>query len=151
MQNKLSQYLLIFAYRGNSFLDRANNEFFRPRGLYCLVMTWNPDSSETEESLDITSTVSSRLAHSDSGKVDKVVNNLRRSDGKTSELAIPKAAPLIFPALDDLAEQTGEEAVKKQNKLRKSANFAGDYFDRRARAKYVCYPLIFYFLSCCND
>ncbi|KAK8902849.1 hypothetical protein QC760_008351 [Botrytis cinerea] len=29
--------------RTNSFLDAMNNQFFRPRGLYALVLTWNPD------------------------------------------------------------------------------------------------------------
>ncbi|CAI4212364.1 unnamed protein product [Parascedosporium putredinis] len=31
-------------FRSNTFLDRANAGFFRPRGLICLVVTYRPDA-----------------------------------------------------------------------------------------------------------
>lgn len=100
-------------------------------------MTWNPDSDETEERLDINNTITTSLAATNASKISKASHRMRRSDGKTSEHAIPQAAPLIFPGLDELADQSGEEAAKKQNKVKKSAAFAADYFDKRASAKYA--------------
>lgn len=76
-------------------------------------MTWNPEHISTEETLDINSTVSSSIVHQNSGKINKIIHTLRRSDGKTTNHEIPQAAPLIFPELDRLAEQSGDEAVKK--------------------------------------
>ena len=63
---------------------------------------------------------------------------MRLSSGKTyGDLELPEAAPLIFPALDQLAASTTEEGVKKQNKMKSSQKFVADYFDRRAQAKYA--------------
>ncbi|KAK4696315.1 hypothetical protein P7C71_g1578, partial [Lecanoromycetidae sp. Uapishka_2] len=128
--------------RTNTFLDKINDEFFRPRGLYCLVMTWDPDSAVTHSSIDVTSTITASLNHS--GGMDKIKNNLRSSSGTTyGEVDFPQAAPLIFPALDNLAGQTGEEAIRKRDKIKKKANFVDEYYDRRAQAKYnVVYLMI---------
>ena len=100
-------------------------------------MTWEPDTYAYEEKFDIDSTITSSLVHSDSGKTNKVAHNLRRSDGTFTDQAIPDTAPLIFPELDELADQTGDEAVRKQNMLKRSKSFAANYFDKRASAKHV--------------
>jgi hypothetical protein len=74
--------------------------------------------------------------------------------GKTHGVAFTETAPLIFPALDTLAGNNSQEAKTKKEKLKHAANFTGEYFDRRAQAKYVCglhsFPLpsvhpLFYF------
>ena len=128
---------LILAVRSNTFLDRMNNEFFKPRGLYCLVMTYKPDSSETHASMDITQAVSSTESPASSG-MKQTFKNMRLSAGKTyGELEMPEAAPLIFPALDQVAASTSEEDVKKQNKMKSSQKFVAGYLDRRAQAKYA--------------
>ena len=63
------------------------------------------------------------------------------SSGKTyADMEFPEVAPLIYPALDNLAEQQGEEAVRKRDKLKKKAKFVDDYWDRRAQARYVSVP-----------
>lgn len=68
----------------------------------------------------------------------KVKHAMQSSNGKTyGELEFPEVAPLTFPALDDLAGQTGEEAQRKRDKIKKAKGFADDYMDRRAVAKYV--------------
>jgi hypothetical protein len=140
--NIVSSSLLTVMSRTNSFLNQINNEFFRPRGLYCLIMTWNPESSETHTSVNITSTISSSLNTTGSGLGQKLKNNLRVSSGNTyGDLEFPETAPLIFPGLDSLAAQTGEEAVRKRDKLKKGQNFVEEYWDRRAQAKYVCTSL----------
>jgi len=123
--------------RANSFLDRMNNEFFKPRGLYCLIMTYKPESSDSHASIDISQAISSSINPASSG-MKQAFKNLRVSSGKTyGELELPQAAPLIFPALDKLADSTTEEGVKKQTKMKSSQKFVADYFDRRAQAQYI--------------
>lgn len=68
-----------------------------------------------------------------------LTSKFRSSDGNTyGEWQFPETAPLIFPALDKLASQTGEEAEKKQGKMAQAKGFVGDYWDKRATAEYVC-------------
>jgi hypothetical protein len=123
--------------RTNGFLDRMNEEFFKPRGLYCLIMTYEPDSTATHACVDITQTISSSLTPA-SSNMRQTFKNLRLSSGKTyGELELPEAAPLIFPALESIASDRTEEGVKKQNKLKSSQKFVADYFDRRAQAQYA--------------
>lgn len=130
-------------------MDRANTEFFRPRGLYCLVMTWNPESDRRSDTIDITSTISSRVtAESSISRTQKLKDQFSTSNGNTyGDVVFPEAAPLVFPALDDLADQTGEDAATKMQKLKKAKNFTSEYFDRRAVAKYVCCPSNFAILT----
>lgn len=123
--------------RTNGFLDRINEKFFMPRGLYCLIMTYKPDSTATHASVDITQTISSSLTPA-SSNMRQTFKNMRLSSGKTyGELELPEAAPLIFPALESIASDPTEEGIKKQNKLKGSYKFVADYFDRRAQAQYA--------------
>ena len=136
---RLDGLALTSACRTNTFMDKINDDFFRPRGLYCLIMTWNPESPDTHATFDVNSTVSHTLQHP-SGPA-KIKNSLRASSGKTyGEMEFPDVAPLVFPALDHLADQTGERAVRKRDKLKQKATFVDEYYDRRAQAEYVRDP-----------
>ncbi|KAJ9410548.1 hypothetical protein DTO045G8_1454 [Paecilomyces variotii] len=124
--------------RTNSFLDKVNDEFFRPRGLYCLLMTWSPESDEIHTAVNITTTVSESLKPSGSGYAQRIQRNLRSSSGKSyGNLDFPEVAPLIYPGLDYLASQEGEPAVEQKKKLKKGKAFVEDYMDRRAQAKFA--------------
>jgi hypothetical protein len=123
--------------RSNSFLDRMNNEFFKPRGLYCLVMTYKPDSTVAHERIDINKTIMNYSTPATS-TMRQTMRNLRASSGKTyGELELPEAAPLIFPALEHLAEDSTEAGQQKQSSAISNKKFVADYFDRRAQAKYA--------------
>jgi len=114
-----------------------NNEFFKPHGLYCLILTYKPESSTKHASVDITQAIHSSMTPRDSG-LKNTFKNLRLSDGKTyGELELPEAAPLIFPALEDLVDPKTEANVKKSNKMKSTQKFFADYADRRAQAKYA--------------
>jgi hypothetical protein len=114
-----------------------NNEFFKPRGLYCLIITYKPDSSSAHEALDINKAISSYMSPAD-GTMKNFGQNMRLSSGKTyGEMELPEAAPLIFPALDRVADDTSAEGVKKQTKMKSTQKFVSDYFDRRAQAQYA--------------
>ncbi|TVY27208.1 hypothetical protein LHYA1_G004667 [Lachnellula hyalina] len=118
--------------RTNTFLAKINDEFFRPRGLFCLIMTWNPASSNHVEAVDLNATIASRT------KPASMTSKLRQSDGVThGEWQFPETAPLVFPTLDKLASQTGEDAEKKLGKMARSRDFVAGYFDRRATAEYA--------------
>ena len=58
--------------------------------------------------------------------------------GKTNGVAFTETAPLVFPALDKLDGNNSAEAKTQKEKLKHAASFAGEYFDRRAQAKFVC-------------
>lgn len=114
-----------------------NNEFFMPRGLYCLMLTYKPESSATHASVDISKAIASSLDDTTTG-FKKSLKNIKLSSGTTyGELEMPQAAPLIFPALDQIADVEGSENAKKSNKFKNSNKFVTDYYDRRAQAKYV--------------
>lgn len=95
-------------------------------------MTWNPASSDHVEAVNLDATIASRTQPA------SMTSKLRQSDGVThGEWQFPETAPLVFPALDKLASQTGEDAEKKQGKMARSMDFVAGYWDRRATAEYV--------------
>lgn len=113
-----------------------NQEFFKPRGLYCLIITYKPEASASHASVDITQAIDNFDSPAASG-FKQGLRNIRLSSGKTyGELEMPEAAPLIFPALDALQDSNTAAAVQQQNKLKSSQKFVAEYFDRRAQAKW---------------
>lgn len=114
-----------------------NNDFFKPRGLYCLVMTYKPDSSVTHERIDIDQTIKNYSAP-DSNNAKQIMRNLRGSSGKTyGEIELPEAAPLVFPALDRLANDNTEAGEQKKSSMKSAGQFCADYMDRRAQGRYL--------------
>ncbi|KIW23610.1 uncharacterized protein PV07_11797 [Cladophialophora immunda] len=121
--------------RQNTFLDRINDEFFRPRGLYCLVLTWQPDTPTLHTSVDVTSTVAERVS-TPHGTGAKIKRAMKTSSGPNT-VEFTECAALVFPKLDELAVQTGDEAERKRDKVKHYKGFADVYFDRRAQAKHA--------------
>lgn len=114
-----------------------NNEFFKPRGLYCLVMTYKPDSTATHERVDINKAITN-YSNPASSTMRQTMRNLRLSSGKTyGELELPESAPLIFPTLERLANDPTEEGQQRKAGAMSNKEFVADYFDRRAQAKYA--------------
>ncbi|KAK4945607.1 hypothetical protein LTR10_015226 [Elasticomyces elasticus] len=120
--------------RQNTFLDRINDEFFRQRGLYCLVLTWQPESSELHTSMDLTGTIAQR--ETPVHGIDKVKRSMKTGSA-VGDVEFTECATLVFPHLDILAAQEGGDAESKKAKLKHYSAFAGTYFDRRAQAKYA--------------
>ncbi|KAG9856181.1 hypothetical protein KCU98_g1618, partial [Aureobasidium melanogenum] len=119
-------------YKTNKFLDKMNKGFFIPKGLFCLVLTWNPDTDEARTAVDF------------NGMAVKVINkqngspmtSLRKSNGKThGEFQWPVTAPLIYPDSDTLVSTPGASSTKSS--LQKKRRFVEDYMDRRAQAKFA--------------
>lgn len=120
----------------NRFLDKVNREFFMPRGLFALVVTWNPETSDARTSVDFEAMARKVI---ETGK-NNPMRQLKKSNGSTyGEFEWPEIAPLVYPTLDDLA-LTSENRVKKGKKkssLQEKRDFVDDYMDRRAQAKFV--------------
>lgn len=124
----------------NAFLDKTNEEYFKPRGLVALLMTWKPQDSSvvTTVDFDLGTTITNPPTVS-KGMFGKLQSRMKSSSAATS-FEFPETAPLVFPALDELAATTAESPgaeAKKQNVIKRSGSFLTDYFDRRAVAKWA--------------
>jgi hypothetical protein len=120
-------------YKTNRFLDRINKEFFIPKGLFCLVLTWNPETSDARTTVDFEDIAKKVIQ---TGR--NPMTSLRKSNGKTyGEFQWPEIAPLIYPGLDDLAAASGKTDKAKKSSLQKKRQFVEDYMDRRAQATFV--------------
>ena len=107
-----------------------------PRGLVCLIMKYSPGERASQETVDMSQTITKSLTPSEFA-MKRRFNSMKSSSGKRhGELEMPEAVPLIFPDLDALAAAEGSDSKKKSG-LKKTGVFLGDYFDRRAQASYV--------------
>jgi hypothetical protein len=121
----------IAVYRTNSFMDRMNSEFFRPRGLYCLIMSYNPISTDKQEKVDIAQAMSNHEpSSSGSGFSSRAKRNLRNPSAGVShgEENLPDSvATLVYPGMPNATLSPSETNTK--NKVFARLN---NYFDRRA-------------------
>ncbi|EWG54343.1 hypothetical protein FVEG_12583 [Fusarium verticillioides 7600] len=117
-------------WKTNSFMDRANISFFQPRGLYCLLMSYNPISTSNKEKTD---PVQAMLKHkSTAGASSKTRRNLRNPSAGVShgQDDLPDSvATLVYPTI----ERTTQNSYKKKAVFAKLNN----YFDQRAQARYA--------------
>ena len=152
-------------YRTNKFLTQANRDFFKPKGLYAMIVTYRSGSSEQLEvgieRADIGATAVAKYGggevEADGSEKPKMLDDVREkmqrfrvASGEThGEAEMPvTCAPLIFPALD-AAVSASSKAKEDQGignsikaKSKSASKFVNDYYDRRAQASYVCiYPL----------
>jgi hypothetical protein len=126
-------------HRANSFLDEMNEKLYKPRGLYALVMSFKPDADRPVSSgdFDLNSMIA-KYTQSSGSKLKDTGKNLRLTSGKTyGEMELGEVAPLIFPALEDIAAN-----AEDQGKMKKARKFVADYVDKRAQATYVRLLLI---------
>lgn len=131
--------------RTNSFLDEMNEKIYKPRGLYAMIMKYNPNANTTldVQQMDTSSLIVSRATHE---------NDFFRkvASGETQgELEMPEAAPLVFPALDEVATSVAQSGdVEKRNAFMRSTKFVSNYYDKRAQMEYVRHHLFLPFPPC---
>ncbi|KAJ5602113.1 hypothetical protein N7510_011647 [Penicillium lagena] len=103
-------------WKVNTFLDQANRELFCPRGLYCLIVTYNPLPQKQQEDINTTIEVPSSSRESTVPRrkwPQKFAKNLRNpfSTSTEGEQNLPsEVAPLIFSEEDEGA------CMKKKDK-----------------------------------
>lgn len=139
--------------RTNTFLDEINEHFFRPLGLFVLLIKYKGSRDRwSSEPLDISHAIATSSQTADAPKsgnrAAKFKHNLQFGSGTShGVMEIPESAPLIFPALDNAAAEaeaasapahSGSEDPKGKftSTLKKSSNFVNDYLDRRAQATF---------------
>lgn len=118
----------------NSFLDQANRELFRPRGLYCVIVKYNPVPVKDQEDIHAIMSAKSSSGEPTGSRTKKIKANLRNPILATTEgeqNLPPEIAPLVFSEEDDKALQTKRRGL--------SWNELNEYFDKRARARYVSF------------
>jgi hypothetical protein len=101
-----------------------------------MVLTWTPETDATEVGININEKIHQNLTPPEG--LAKVVRNFSPSMGRTNGVAFTETAPLVFPALDKLDDNHSGEAKTVKNKMKGAMGFTGEYFDRRAQAKFVC-------------
>jgi hypothetical protein len=89
-------------------------------------MAYKPESDDLIQTADMSTNVLTSIAARDTRKGKRFANH----SGATREIEIPESAPLVFPGLDALPE--GDKA----NAFKRTGHRLGDYFDRRAQAKF---------------
>lgn len=129
---------ILFVSRTNSFMDQMNDEFFRPRGLYCLIISYSPIALDTSAKPDPAQALSSREPQpSDAGFFSTAKHNLRDPTAATSQgpESLPvSVATLVYPDASKAPSSPSSPETKKRKMAFARLN---DYFDRRAQARYV--------------
>jgi hypothetical protein len=102
-------------------MDRMNDEFFRPRVLHCLIMSYSPIAFDKTAKPDPAQALSShgQVSSSDSGLVSTAKRNLRSPTAGVphSEERLPDSvATLVYPdaAKDPSTVSTSPEAKKRK-------------------------------------
>ena len=138
--------------RTNNFLDKMNEELFKPAGLYAMIIRYKSDSELaasansplarfgfTSETVDLNTTKTiakcADKTYDGSQSMSSRMQNLRVASGTASAMSMPEAAPLVFPEIDDSLAQEGPQTFK--HKAKDFKKFLAGYMDRRAQMKYV--------------
>lgn len=145
--------------RTNGFLERVNEELFKPRGLFAMIVKYQTSEkvARSENSLLRRLGVGAAHVDFDTGKaiakydrsysggeggegkgksMSERMQNLRLASGTTrGAIELPEAAPLVFPDVDKAVAKEGPETFK--DKARDAKVFLGEYLDRRAQMEYV--------------
>ncbi|KAK4545486.1 hypothetical protein LTR36_002836 [Oleoguttula mirabilis] len=146
--------------RTNNFLGEMNEKLFQPAGLYAFIMKYKPDADVTSSQTGIaarfglkpqvvdmsTNQVIAKYYRSisdddlnDGGNrsMSDRLKAIRLASGTTQgTIQLPRAAPLIFPAIDKAVARDGAEETFK-DKAKDAKKFLGDYLDRRAQTQYA--------------
>ena len=130
----------ISKFSTNTFLDRANELLFKPRGLYCLIMSLRPDDmAEGDVGVEQVDTSSVALKWLDPSK-SSFHTKLRTSSGTSrGETEMPETAPLIYPdtGYAELGRIKASSSGVKIGEFSTYQKVVGNYFDKRAQARYV--------------
>jgi hypothetical protein len=143
-------------FTSNNLLDHVNAEFFIPRQLICLVVTWKSDSCEEAllTRVDVEEQPTQAGLNSDlvQGMTDIVAqqpNNLgrrRRVQEKIQEMMKSSggayksmgSALLVFPSWEQLPSTPGEgTGDKKKNALDRAEQWIDEYMDKRTQVQWM--------------
>ncbi|KAI1337290.1 hypothetical protein F5Y15DRAFT_390825 [Xylariaceae sp. FL0016] len=84
----------------NDFLLKMNDAIFRPRGLYCLVMSYKPGSSSTYKDDHVNARINGEAG---------LRSKFRGNDGEMGSIEFPASAELTFPDLEDSSSDEDDD------------------------------------------
>lgn len=117
-------------------MDQMNEQLFKPRGLYALIMTYTPDAHEKPigtQQMNINEIISGRQ------KPSWNVKGRPLTKGDTyGELELPEAAHLVFPGID----QATQEKLVNESAWKKSRRFLSNHHDMGCQARWVSFALL---------
>ncbi|GKZ80294.1 hypothetical protein AnigIFM56816_004511 [Aspergillus niger] len=122
--------------RSGNFFDKINKDFFMPRGLFCLLMTYAPESKEAILDLDVNNTITSARTPE---KGFYRIKQKYQTANATANSTFDQFSPLIFP---DLNHPDVDEATKKKHqvllsKVHRAMEGVEEYYDKRDQAKFI--------------
>ncbi|OTB14664.1 hypothetical protein K445DRAFT_376969 [Daldinia sp. EC12] len=112
----------------NAFLLKMNDELFRPRGLYCFIMAYNPGSNSTVVQQDLSARIEGRATPP---------SEYRGNDGITGPIEFPTSAELIFPDLEDTSSDDDEGESSAKIGFSKAFDAFKERRDLKAQRKYL--------------
>lgn len=136
----------------NKFLNYVNAEFFIPRGLVCLVVTWQPDNDSGQfatnfvEEVDVPQTkpdlkqeISDIAA--EKKKPSEGWQELKTEMGELmkpthGDFSWPEPAPLIFPDFKGTPE-IRDVGAKKKKAWDRMEDWINEHSDKRAQASWI--------------
>ncbi|RJE26887.1 hypothetical protein PHISCL_00799 [Aspergillus sclerotialis] len=119
----------------NNFFEAADRDFFIPRGLFCLVITWNPAIDDPYVTCNMNQTIDTSMTMGGGRKIENLKHKFQKSNAESS--AIPEFAPPEFPTLDKMhinPERKKRDTMK--DKAKRKIEFAAGYRDKRAQARF---------------
>lgn len=93
--------------KSNAFLDNMNQEFFKPKGLIALVVTWKPKKEGSEQNetgiidIDMSAVAASNKSVDNETPVIKIKKSMIQMASAGEMFELPEFAPLIFPQLEE--------------------------------------------------
>lgn len=134
-------------HKTNTMLDKYNEELFGPRGLYCMIMKYDPNMPDPDDARQQKSSAGNRLGSMAQGQSwlrDPVSGKIQGQHGLPSAVA-----PLVYMDNREDHKQflsTGsvdrsvdgpQQPQNFKSKAKNAFDNFNDYLDRRARAKYA--------------
>ena len=134
-------------FKSNKLLDCVNAEFFMPRGLVCLVVTWKPDAADGDPITTVNfegkiAKPSSKTAVTQS--IKDIITNKASTNGDLQDIQAsmremtkssngsfkwPDPAPLIFPAPNQIAATPRTHSDgKKMNVIDRAEIWLGETY-----------------------
>ncbi|KAI7781970.1 hypothetical protein LA080_014035 [Diaporthe eres] len=92
--------------KSNAFLDKMNQDFFKPKGLIALVVTWKPKKNESEQNatgiidIDMSAAATNKKSVQDAAPVMKRRKSIIQTPSAGEMFELPEFAPLVFFQLE---------------------------------------------------
>ncbi|KAH6683552.1 hypothetical protein F5X68DRAFT_242403 [Plectosphaerella plurivora] len=116
-------------HQQNKYLDSMNEVFFKPRGLYCMVVKYEPSSNDMVQNVDLEGQIhESIVTRQEQSKWKSPFSN--SSMKLEGDMEMPPPAFLVFPELDHADQEPTSNWIKNFGRVMDS------YKDRRAAAKF---------------